>query len=120
VCANKQFGPKHTKAGAPHHQNKIVVGPFKRNAHAFVQVNRVKMRKFANRAARGIALAARWHELDPAQEGVPVRVFCRGEDETDPAFQAARAELEQLCAQCPPDDKQMKQLEEAAREALGR
>ena len=89
LCHNRErclrFGPKNTKAGAPYHQNTLVLA-FKANAAVFVRVMRDKNRSLRHRMARGVALAARWHLIDPAQEGEPVRIFCAGDSEDDPVF----------------------------------
>lgn len=85
-----------------------------------MQVSHEKMRKYEYRVARGIALAQRWHELDPDQEGTPLRFLCPGRDESDAAFQTTQRELLELCAKAPPDAKQMEQLEEATRNVLAK
>lgn len=117
-CHNRErrfrLGPKGTKAGAPHHRNTLVLGPFRRHAAVFLRVLARKSRRLANRVARGLALAARWHEVDPAQGGQRVRAFCPGEDERDPCYRAFAGALTALST--PPPD--VSALLDAAHAAL--
>jgi hypothetical protein len=119
-CHNRdrrmRFGPKHTKAGSPHHQNALVVGPFRRHAALFVRIMRESSRMFRNRCIRGLRLAAVWHELDPAQQGERVRLFAAEGLEAELAKQSVQ--LYATVQQATQADKELVPLVERTKRLL--
>ncbi len=108
-------GPKATRFGAPFHQPTLVIGGFAsaRSCDAFTRVMAASSRTLRNRLLRGMCLARMWHELDPAQRDVRLRIACP----TDAVRRRARHMYKRGCAGAV-FERQMTQLAREAFKAL--
>jgi hypothetical protein len=99
-----RIGPKASKFMAPYIRHALVIGPFHGGASLFVRVLKDRCRRWRQKMTGSVALARRWHLLDPTrQRGVHLRVFAsekikeviksavsNSNDDSDSLEQAAR------------------------------